>query len=304
MRVMVTGSGGYVGSVLVPMLKAAGHIVECHDIGWFGPSAGFDFTKLEQCDHDFQVDAIIHLAAVANDPSAELDPLLTWQTNAFGTMNLAEKAAEAGVRQFIYASSGSVYGVSDKPCDESAPCVPLSAYNETKKVAERALLSYADRMAVQIVRPGTVCGVSPRQRLDVLVNTLVAEAFKTGRMVLKSPNAMRPHIHIDDMCALYLWLLERPAIDGTWNAGFENLSVMDVARIVGQYCNAEIIVEGESNDPRSYWMDSTKLLNAGFVPKHTVRDAVREVLGALTDGRVKDEDRCYNIRTMRAMHAA
>lgn len=311
MRVLVTGGCGYVGSVLVPRLEAAGHGVAITDALWFGnhinsPWAPCYFDGMVFCPDTF--DAIIHLAAVANDPSAELDTELAWKTNALGTMDLAEKAAAAGVKQFIYASSGSVYGVSGgRPCDESAPCVPLSAYNETKKVAERCLLSYADRMSVQIVRPGTVCGVSPRQRLDVVVNNFVAQAYTAGKIRVLGGEQKRPHIHIDDMCALYLWLLERGAWDAVsatwrtdiWNAGFENLTVLEVAKLVARYCDAKIVAE-DSNDRRDYHMDSSKLLKAGFVPKKTVTDAVRALLGAFVDGRVKDEGRCYNVRHMRA----
>ncbi len=134
------------------------------------------------------------------------------------------------------------------------------------------------------------------------MNSLCAEAYKTGRMVLKSPGAMRPHIHIDDMCDLYLWLLDNPWAVGTWNAGFENLTVADVAREVAKLRGAEIIVDGQSNDPRSYWMDSSNLLRAGFVPKHTVADAVREVHDALHSGRVVDNDQAYNLKVMKRLN--
>lgn len=300
MNVLVTGSGGYVGSVLVPMLRAAGHrLGEC-DIGWFGTAPErqviSDFRELDGPFIEGK-DAIIHLAAVANDPSGDLDPLLTWKTNAEGTMNLAERAANAGVRQFIHASSGSIYGISSGPCDERAPCVPVSAYNETKKVAERCLLSYADRMRVQIVRPGTVCGVSPRQRLDVMVNQLTIEALTTGTMRLKAPDAMRPHIHIIDMCRLYLWLLDNPDAVGTWNAHCVNVSVLSVAKLISDRTGAKIEM-APTDDRRDYRMDSAKLLDHGFKFEHSVEDAVDELIAAYASGALKDEDRCYNVRWM------
>lgn len=303
MNVLLTGSAGYVGSVLLPMLRSAGHSVLACDIGWFGNPGDIyiDFRRF-----DFgagPIDAIIHLAAIANDPSGDLDPLLTWKTNAEGTMNLAERAANAGVKQFIYASSGSIYGISNEPCDERAPCVPVSAYNETKKVAERCLLSYADRMRVQIVRPGTVCGVSPRQRLDVMVNQLTIEALTTGIMRLKAPNAMRPHIHIQDMARLYCWLLERHGLDGIFNAACVNASVLSVAKLISERTGAKIEM-ALTDDKRDYRMDSAKLLDYGFRFEHSVEDAVDELIAAYASGALKDEDRCYNMRTLKAMHAA
>lgn len=301
MRVLVTGGAGYVGSVLVPRLLAAGHEVIVVDLMWFGdhlPRHG----NLDVANQDFRyfyvnkwADAVIHLAAVANDPTGDLDPALTWEINALGTQQLADRCVRAGVRQFIYASSGSVYGVSsDEQVTEETDLDPISAYNKTKMVAERCLLSYAKDMFVQIIRPATVCGVSPRQRLDVVVNMLTMQA-KSGKLVLMSPEAMRPHIHIDDMCDLYLWMLERPYLDGVWNAGFENELVMDTAKRLG----VEIEIR-TSNDKRSYRMNSDKLLAEGFRPKKSIADAIAEIRAA----GLEDKDECHNIRQMKRLRLA
>lgn len=285
----------------MPLL--AGNEVAVADLQWFGNPLGapvipIDFRSLT-IETLSNFDAVIHLAAVANDPSSELDPALTWETNALGTMQLADRCAKALVKQFIYASSGSVYGVSDAPeVTEDTELNPLSAYNKTKMVAERCLLSYADRMAVQIVRPATVCGVSPRQRLDVVVNALAVQAFATGKINVEGGKQMRPHIHIQDMARLYVWLLERPHLTGIWNAGFENASVMATARLIASYIEA-VIVERPSNDPRSYRMNSDKLLKAGFVPKHNVNAAIGDLLDAFAKGNLEDTDICHNVRWMK-----
>src|SRR3990167_7493733 len=176
MKILVTGGCGYKGSVLVPKLLDYGHKVAVVDIMWFG-NALIPHQNLQVIEADIRypedswfvgVEAVIHLASVANDPCTDLDPKLSWETSALGTMLLADRAVKHGVKKFIYASSGSVYGISDAlHVVEDTPLLPISEYNKAKMVAERVLLSYADKMIVQIVRPATVCGYSPRMRLDV-----------------------------------------------------------------------------------------------------------------------------------------
>ena len=312
MHILVTGGCGYIGSVLVPKLLAADHKVTVVDLQWFGnhlePHERLEVIKANfSTFYPYYVDAIIHLAAIANDPTGDLDPRLTWETNALGTMQLADMAKRCGVKHFIYASSGSVYGVSEaEQVTEDLPLVPLSAYNRTKMVAERVVLSYRDDMVVQVVRPATVCGVSPRQRLDVVVNQLIAEAV-SGGLILKTPNAIRPHIHIEDMCDLYLWLLEHPECQGVYNAGFENQTVAQTAELVRyfvSYLVGNVQVEtAQSNDKRSYRLNSDKLMAAGFRPKFTVSDAIRDVAKKLADG-FEDSDICHNIRTLKCLQLA
>lgn len=298
MNVFVTGACGYVGSVLVPKLRAAGYAVTTNDIGWFGglPDKKSDFRTISRLDG---YDAVIHLAAIANDPTGELNPRLTWETNALGTMQLADVAARSGVKQFIYASSGSVYGVSDAPVvTEDTLLNPISDYNKTKMVAERVLLSYKDKMAVQIARPATVCGLSPRMRLDVVVNMLTIQALTKGAITVLGGGQMRPHIHIEDMTDLYLFMLEKPELTGIYNAGFENRSIMEIAKKIAKRTKAHIHVH-ESADKRSYRIDSTKLMAAGFKPKRTVKMAIAELIEAYNKGELEDTDNCYNLRTMR-----
>lgn len=306
MKIFLTGACGYVGTVLAPKLLNLGHEVTAFDIMWFGNQLTAH-PKLKVVQGDVRdtdsinldgIDAIIHLASVANDPCGDLDPKLTWEISALATMRLADKAARAGIARFIYASSGSVYGLKqEEQVTEDLTLEPLSEYNKTKMVAERVMLSYANEMAVQIVRPATVCGYSPRMRLDVSVNMLTMQAITKGRITVFGGDQVRPNIHIDDVTDLYLFLLEHPEILGIYNAGFENISIRDIAERVIKQIPAEIAVT-PSNDPRSYRINSDKLLATGFRPRKTVDDAIREIVVKYQRGELRDEDRHYNLRWM------
>jgi len=311
MKILVTGACGYKGNVLVPKLLALGHQVTAIDIMWFGNDLQahpnltvikFDVRESERLDLK-GYDTIIHLSSIANDPCGDLDPKLTWEVSCLATMRLADKAVRQGVKQFIYASSGSVYGLKDEPqVTEDLELVPLSEYNKTKMVAERVLLSYGDQMKVQIVRPATVCGLSPRMRLDVSVNMLTMQALTKGVITVLGGDQTRPNIHIDDITDLYVFLLERPHITGIYNAGFENLSIRTIAETIAKHVPAKIDVK-ISNDPRSYRVNSDKILAAGFRPRKTVDDAIVEVATAYRSGQLKDEDRFYCLKWMSQMVA-
>ena len=287
MKVLVTGGCGYKGSVLVPKLIELGHFVEVIDNQWFGNylSPHHALRVYKQDIRDLQnigfPDAVVHLAGIANDPCGELDAKLTWEVNVYATMQLAELAVRAGVKQFIFASSASVYGLKDnKPVVETDSLAPVSDYNRTKQVAERVLLSYSDRMQIQIVRPATVCGYSPRMRLDTMVNMLTMQAVTKGRITAHcgehGANLMRPNIHIQDVTDLYVWMLEHPKVTGVFNAGFENISAMETAEMIAKRVDAEIEIT-TVKDKRSYAVDSSKLLDAGFQPTWRVKDAINEI---------------------------
>lgn len=311
MKILVTGGCGYKGTVLVPKLLGLGHEVVALDIMWFGNFLS-PHPKLKVIQGDVRdidaidlsgVDAIIHLSSVANDPCGDLDPKLTWEISALATMQLADKAARKGVKRFIYASSGSVYGVKEEAqVTEDLELKPISEYNKTKMVGERVLLSYSDQMVVQIIRPATVCGYSPRMRLDVSVNMLTMQALTKGKITVFGGNQIRPNIHIDDITDCYLFLLEHPEVTGIYNAGFENISILDIANMVTRHIPAEIVVT-PSNDPRSYRVNSDKLLATGFKPKKKVEDAICEIIGKYREGVLKDEDRYYNLRSMQQQSA-
>ena len=306
MRVLVTGACGYKGTVLVPKLLSSGHEVIAIDTMWFGnylkPHKNLNVEQVDVRDSDKirldGVDAIIHLSSIANDPCGDLDPKLTWEVSALATMQLADKAVRKGVRRFIYASSGSVYGVKEEAqVTEDLELRPISEYNKTKMVAERVLLSYANELVVQIIRPATVCGYSPRMRLDVSVNLLTMQALTKEHITVFGGDQVRPNIHIDDITDVYLFMLAHPQHQGIYNAGFENISIMDIARRVTEHAPARITVT-ESNDPRSYRVNSDKLLATGYRPKKTVDDAIREIVDKFRLGQLKDEDRFHNLRWM------
>jgi len=305
-KILVTGACGYKGTVLVPKFLAAGHDVVAFDIMWFGnflqPHPQLKVVKGDVRNIDDVplegVEAIVHLSSVANDPCGDLDPKLTWEVSCLATMQLADRAVRRGIKRFIYASSGSVYGVKDEPqVTEDLELTPISEYNKTKMVAERVLLSYADAMTVQIIRPATVCGYSPRMRLDVSVNMLTMQALTREHITVFGGQQTRPNIHIDDITDVYVFMLKHPEHTGIYNAGFENISIMEIAERVVEHAPAKITVS-ESNDPRSYRVNSDKLLKAGFKPKKTVNDAIRELAHKFRAGALKDEDRFHNLKWM------
>jgi nucleoside-diphosphate-sugar epimerase len=309
MRILLTGGCGYKGSVLVPKLLAEGHEVLVVDTQWFGnyllPHKNLTVLKADtrypENDWFQNRDAVIHLASVANDPCSDLNPKLSWEIGPLATMGLVELAIKNGVKQFIYASSGSVYGVNDAPqVTEDLPLKPLSEYNKTKMVTERVLLSYADKLAVQIVRPATVCGCSLRMRLDVAVNMMTMQALANGVMTVFGGDQVRPNIHIDDITDLYLFLLDHSEVQGIYNAGFENISILQIAQMVQKHVAAEIKVT-PSSDPRSYRLNSDRLLSTGFKPKKNVETAIQEIVKLHQCGDLKDEARFYNLKTMKTL---
>lgn len=306
MKILVTGACGYKGSVLVPKLLNAGHQVTAFDIMWFGndlrPHANLEIIQGDVRNvEDIPlkgVDAVIHLSSIANDPAGDLDPKLTWEVSALATMQIADRASREGIKHFIYASSGSVYGLKEESqVTEDLKLVPMSEYNKTKMVAERVVLSYSDRMVVQIVRPATVCGLSPRMRLDVSVNMLTMQALTRGEITVLGGDQTRPNIHIEDITDLYLFLLNRPHINGIYNAGFENLSIRSIAEMVCEKSSAKIKIL-PSLDLRSYRVNSDKLLSTGFKPRKTVSMAIDEICLAYQEGRLSNEERFYTLEWM------
>jgi len=306
-HIYVTGGCGYKGSVLVPKLLKNNYYVTVLDTQWFGNYLEAhrnlniiqgDVRDIDNIDLN-NVDTVIHLSSVANDPCGDLNPKLTWEISALATMQLAEKALKEKVSQFIYASSGSVYGVSDKKnVTEEVDLNPISEYNKTKMVSERVLLSYADKMSIQIVRPATVCGYSPRMRLDISVNALTMSALEDSKIYVHGGTQIRPNIHIDDITDLYLFLIEQGAqLNGIFNAGFENLSILETANKVSNTINSEIEVE-DSIDPRSYRINSDKLLSTGFKPKKTVVDAIKEMKSMYEEGKLKNDSIFHNLKWM------
>jgi len=310
MHILLTGGCGYVGTVLTQKLLESGMRVTVVDIMWFGNylPKHKNLTVIKQDIRNVDsipmdgVDTLIHLANIANDPCGELNAKLAWEVNVLATMGLVERAIKYNVKQFIYASSGSVYGVKEETkVTEELSLVPISDYNKTKMVSERVLMSYQDKICIQILRPATVCGYSPRMRLDLSVNMLTMQALANGKITVLGGKQTRPNIHLKDMVGAYLHLLKKGSeLRGVFNAGFENISILDIANRVVNHVPAEIIIS-ESNDPRSYRLSSDKFLKTGFEPKYNVEDGISDVVEAFRSGRLKDEDNCYNIKTMKRL---
>jgi len=328
--VAVLGGAGYVGAVLVPRLLAAGYRVRVLDLMIYGveplaavaAAPGLEIVAGDVRDAALVrrvlagCDAVVHLACISNDPSVELDPALSRSVNYESFAPVVAAARGAGVRRFVFASSGSVYGVSDAPeVTEDHPLVPVSLYNTFKAACEPVLLAEATANFVPvIVRPATLCGHSPRQRLDLTVNVLTAHAVAARRIEVHGGAQMRPNLHLQDMVDLYLLLLAAPdrTIAGRiYNAGRENLSVADTALLVrdtvGRLLPAGGPVEIATTaavDPRSYRLSSARLeRELGFVPSRSVGDGVHDLVAAFRAGLLPDplvSDRYYNIRTMKA----
>ena len=323
-RVMVTGGAGYVGSCLVPKLLDAGYEVTVLDLFLFGEDIFAhlrDNPSLTEVRGDLRnpadvtrglagCDAVIHLACISNDPSFDLDPALGRSINYDCFRPLVRASRAAGVRRFIYASSSSVYGIkSDPEVTEDLPLAPLTDYSKYKALCERVLAEEHEPDFVTVtLRPATVCGYAPRLRLDLTVNILTNLAVNTQRITVFGGEQLRPNLHVEDMTDLYLMLLDAPdnVVDGKiWNAGYDNLKVREIADMVRAKVGDGVdIVVTPTDDHRSYHVSSPKIRRElGFVPRHSVDDAISDLKRAFDGGKVPDamtDDRYYNIKRMQA----
>lgn len=331
-NILITGGAGYCGSVLTPQLLDLGYKVTVYDIMFYGsdflPKDNPALTVIEGDIRDteklakaFQgIDAVIHLACISNDASFELDEALSTSVNMDCFEPMVAAAKDAGVKRFIFASSSSVYGISDEPdVTEDHPLVPLTLYNKYKGMCEPLLFKYTDDEFTGVVyRPATVCGYGPRQRLDVSVNILTNHAVNKGEITVFGGEQLRPNLHIQDYCDLCQLLLELPKekiANGVYNCGFQNMSIMEIAETVKKVVEKEFPELGEigikktpTDDIRSYHINSEKIARElDFTPKHTIEDAVRELCHAFREGKLPDsfdDDVYYNVRTMKAIGAS
>ena len=300
MRVLLTGSGGYVGAVTGTMLEAAGHDVVGLDTALyrgcdFGtavapPDLQLDIRDVAE-EHLDGIDAVVHLAALSNDPIGELDEELTYAINHHATVRLAEIAKARGVERFVFASSCSMYGASgsERPVDEESSLAPLTAYAQSKVRSERSLVALAsDEFSPVSLRFATAYGASPRLRLDIVLNNLVGWAFATGAVRLQSDGtAWRPLIHVEDMARAIAAALAAPRahVHGeAFNAGASNANylVRDLALMVAdEVSGVEVeFAEGAGTDPRSYQVDFTKIAETlvEFRPTWNAREGVRQLV--------------------------
>ena len=251
-KILITGGCGYVGTELTKELLKDGYIVIVIDTQWFGnylkPHKNLKVIKADLREIDKipinDVDTILHLANIANDPAVEMTPTLSWEVNVLAGQQIIDKAVRNGVKNFIFASSGSVYGLKEeKKVTEDLTLVPISVYNKTKMIAERVFLSYKNDLNVYCIRPATVCGISDRMRFDVSVNMLTLQAVKNKKITVFGGDQVRPNIHIKDLINVYKHFLTSHNISsGCYNAGFENVSILNIAETVKRIIPAEIII--------------------------------------------------------------
>ena len=329
-KIIIFGGAGYCGSVLVPQLLEIGWDVTVYDNFWYGTDQFPKSTKLHLIKGDVRdlskaseackgQDSVLHLACISNDASFELDEELSTSVNLNAFEPIVIAAKQAGVKRFIFASSSSVYGVSDSPeVTEDHPLVPLTLYNKYKGMCEPLLLKHTDKNFVGVIfRPATVCGYSPRQRLDLSVNILTNHAINKGKILVFGGEQLRPNLHIQDyadLCKLLLIAPDKKIANQIFNVGFDNMSIMAIARSVKKIVE-EVFPEKKdipievtsSDDPRSYHINSDKIRRIlGFQPKYSVDDAVRDLCKAFREGLLPnsfDDNRYFNVRTMKAIDA-
>ena len=330
-KVFVTGGAGYVGGVLIPELLNDGYQVTVYDILYYGTGGLPQHPDLRIIEGDIRDsenyskavqghDAVIHLACISNDPSFELDANLSKSINYDCFEQIVIGAKEAGVKRFVYCSTSSVYGVSDAPdVTEDHPLVPLTQYNKLKGMCEPLLFRHqSDDFVCVTVRPATICGYSPRTRLDLSVNILTNHAINKGKITVFGGSQMRPNLHIKDMCDVYRLLLEAPKnriASQIFNAGYQNMTITEIADVVRTVVGEEFpekaeieIVTTPTDDIRSYHINSEKIASVlGYRPKRTVADAVRSLCDAFRKGDLPDsfdDDRYFNVRRMKSIGAA
>lgn len=330
--IFVTGGAGYCGSRLVPQLLEEGHKVTVYDIMYFGESIFpksinnlkiikgdiRDRSKLEKSclNHD----AFVSLACISNDSSFELDEKLSTSVNfsAFEPMVLAAK--RSGIKRFIYASTSSVYGVSDKlEVKEDHPLVPLTLYNKYKGLCEPLLFKHTDKNFEGVIfRPATVCGYAPRQRFDLSVNILTNNAINKKKITVFGGKQLRPNLHIQDYCDVVKLFLSAPSEkinNQTFNVGYQNMSISEISEIVKRVVQKEFslykeipIITTKSEDNRSYHINSDKIKQIlGFKPNRSVEDAVRELCTSFKKGLFKnsiDNDLYFNVKRLKRIQAS
>lgn len=301
-RVLVTGHRGYIGAVMVPHLQARGHDVIGLDTGLFedcdfgSPPAAVPTLQLDIRDVTAAslpaVDAVVHLAAVSNDPLGQLDPDTTYAINHRATVSLAEAAKDAGIARFVFASSCSLYGAAgSEPVTEKAAFAPVTAYGHSKVLAEQGLSALADdSFSPTYLRNATAYGASPRLRCDIVVNNLVGWAVSTGQVRLQSDGSpWRPLVHVQDICAAVSASLDAPredVHDAAFNVGRDedNLQIRDIALLVEQVVAGSRVTfaEGATSDKRDYRVDFAKIGKElpQFQPSWTVARGVSELYEA------------------------
>ena len=318
-NILITGGGGYIGTNLTKGLLNEGYNVTIIDTFWFGNYLE-KHKKLKIIKKDIRnitekdlkkIDCIIHLASIANDPAAELDARLTWDVNVLAIYKLINLAIIQKVKKFIFASSGSVYGIKkEKKVVENLSLEPISEYNKSKMIGERVLLSYKKNIDITILRPATVCGYSPAMRLDVAINALTFGALQNNLITVYGGKQIRPNLTMFDMISAYKFSLKRivknnrPNSEIIFNLGFENLSIINMAKRIQKTLKSKSkILIKPSNDPRSYRQNSDRIIKEGFSPKRKIEDAILEIQKNFKSKKITQRKNFYRINTLKMISA-
>ena len=324
-KIFITGGAGYVGAVLVPHLLERDYKVTVLDLMIYGEDVLPKHPNLQLVKGDIRDqallkklipgnNAVIHLACISNDPSFELNPVLGKSINLDAFRPLVEFSKNAGVDRFIYASSSSVYGIKNEPdVHEEMTLEPLTDYSRFKAACEKILAEYqSEDFTTVTIRPATVCGYSPRQRLDVVVNILTNLAYHKREISVFGGDQLRPNIHISDMVEAYVVLLSAPKekIEGKiFNAGYENQPVRELAQTVKNVIGEDVkLITIPTDDNRSYHISSKKIKGElGFEAQHTIRGAVEDLKNAFDKGLLPDSlenEMYFNIKRMQSLNLA
>jgi nucleoside-diphosphate-sugar epimerase len=288
MNFIITGGSGYIGTVLTKHLLLKKHKVTVVDNFWFGnylkKHKNLKIVKEDIRNFDKinikNTYAIIHLANIANDPTVELNPTLSWEVNVLASKLIADHAVKYKVKKLIFFSSGSVYGVKkENKVTEDLKLNPISVYNKTKMIAERVFLSYKNIIDIKCLRPATVCGLSERLRLDVTVNKLTFDAFYKNKIFVDGGSQVRPNVNLKDIIRVtdHFLFSKKKFKDNIYNMGFENYSILKIAKKIQKKTGAKLMVN-KSVDIRSYRQDSTRLIKTGFKPEYNVDNAIEELI--------------------------
>ena len=307
-KILITGGGGYVGTLLVQELLKKNYKITVVDTFWFGnyllKNKNLKILKkniLDLKNSDFKrIDCVIHLASIANDNAADIDQKFAWETSCLGTKIICDLAKNNSIKKFIYASSGSVYGIKkEKQVTESLSCEPVSVYNKSKMVAERIVLSYKENFQTIIVRPSTLYGYSPRMRLDLTINILCYHAFKFNKVTIFGGKQWRPYLHIKDMVNFYLHCLKRKNMRGIYNISQGNLTLDQTAEKIKVFMPKCKIVHTKSNDIRSYRLNSDRAIKSGFTFATNINDEIQNLLKLLKSKKIESRPNNFSINWLK-----
>ena len=322
-KILITGGAGYVGAVLTPYLLNKGHKITVIDLMIYGKEVLSKNPNLRVIKGDVRDanllekelpnhEVVIHLACISNDPSFELNPKLGRSINLDAFTPLVEIAKKNLVKRFIYASTSSVYGIKkEKDVDETMSLEPLTDYSKYKVDCEVILKKYvSENFTPIVIRPATVCGYSPRQRLDVVVNILTNLAYHKRSVSVFGGKQLRPNIHINDMAKAYEALIDAPKskVSGEiFNVGYENRSVLDLANTVKKVIGSDVSLKlSPTNDNRSYHISSKKIKKIlSFEPVNTISDAVNDLKQAFKKGLLPNsltDEKYFNIKRMTSIN--